>query len=76
LGLGFGLGLGLGLGCWASEKVLQALAQNMQVGPCIPVGTQHRYNRLELAQLLGRHGVFLTCGSGAGSIAGAAANAR
>ena len=32
----------------------------MQVGPCIPVGTRLKKG-LELAQFLGRHGVFLTC---------------
>jgi hypothetical protein len=36
--------------------------QRLQVGPCIPMGIQHRYERLKvLAQILGRHGAFLTC---------------
>jgi hypothetical protein len=51
-------GFGGGCATACSEKGVR-LAQNMQAGPCIPVGTQVK--RLELAQLLGRHGVFLTC---------------
>jgi hypothetical protein len=38
------------------------LAQNMLVGPCIPVGIQLE-ERLKLAQLLGQLGIFLTTGS-------------
>ena len=36
------------------------LAQNMQVGPCIP--GEYSYKRLKLAQLLGKLGVFFACG--------------
>ena len=35
------------------------LAQQMQVGPCVPEWG-YSYNRLKLAQLLGQLGVFLT----------------
>ena len=32
----------------------------MQVGPCIHYNYKHSYKRLELAQLLGQLGVFVT----------------
>jgi hypothetical protein len=44
------------------------LAPKMQVGPRIPVGPvwEYSYKRLELAQLLGQLGDFLTCGAESG----------
>ena len=43
-----------------SEKGVR-LAQKIHVDPCIPVGVQAcSYKRMELAQLLGQLGIFLT----------------
>ena len=58
-GGGGGGGIHLATAARCSEKGVR-LAQNMQVGPCIPVGVQRQIRR-KLAQHLGQLGIFLTC---------------